>query len=130
MPPAPTSFRHVLRVVLGVALALTFGCNSALYLRTHYGFKKDLTATIVTEHFDIRYRPDAKASRQAQRIGQTAERELARICARLQVANDTRFTLFLFEDLGDLAKTSHTTTYAGYASGTAAVCGFVRCIAA
>lgn len=122
MRSAPFALSQVLRAIAGVTIALALGgCQTMLYLRTQLVFKHDLTALTVTEHFDIRYRPGGKASQHAPRLAGEAEQALARICARLEVTNDTRFALFLFDDLGDLAKTSHTNDKGGYAAGGTAV---------
>jgi hypothetical protein len=86
-----------------------------------------LSATHRTEHLDLYFRPGSKSSAHAGRLGVVAERELARICALLEVSNDTRYAIFFFDDAADMratAKANISETTQGFAARGAAYVGY------
>ena len=77
-----------------------------------------LSGSYATEHLDLRFRPGSRAESNAERTGAMMERELARICTTLEVKNDRRFRVFLFDDIGDLKGLNHTDEFVeGFAMG-------------
>lgn len=72
-----------------------------------------------TEHFTVRYRPGSRAGASAERSGAMAERDLARICALLEVKNDAKYSLFLFDDVPELSRVTKTTGNGGFSAGDA-----------
>ena len=77
---------------------------------------KTLTGVYKTEHLDVRYRPGSRAAASVERTGAVAERDLARICTQLEVKNDTRYTLYVFDDLPELAAVTKTTGTGGFST--------------
>lgn len=83
--------------------------------------KGELTDSVRTNHLVLRFRPSGNAAKNAGPIGELVERELARICAALEVENDESYTLFLFENSRDFqASTKMRDPVAGFASRGAA----------
>lgn len=80
---------------------------------------KVLSGTYKTEHFDVRYRPGSRAGASVERAGAMAERDLARICSQLEVKNDARYSLFLFDDVAELSAVTKTTGNAGFSANDA-----------
>lgn len=102
------------------------GCASLHNLGWRYHIEGILSSRHRTEHLDLYSRPGSRGSANAETIGSMAERELARLCALLEVKNDTRYSLFLFENYGEmqaLAKIEEKAT-AGFADRGAAYIAF------
>lgn len=76
-----------------------------------------LTGFRRTEHFEVFYRPGSRAGASAPRVAVVAERELARICAALDVPNDGHYRLFLYDDVPELHAITGTEGNAGFSSG-------------
>lgn len=101
-----------------LALLLAFsGCNTIGGFWLHQTVKAELTEAVRTKHFVLRFRPSGNVVKSAANIGAVAERELARICAALEVRNDESYTFFLFEDAQDFrATTKMPEPVAGFAN--------------
>jgi hypothetical protein len=120
----PSAIQTAGAVVLLLLIAMLGGCASVgerrregSYLAWQQKLKTSLSSSVQTEHLDIFYRPGSKSAAHAKRIGTAAEEELAQICRRLEVPNDVRYTLFLFEDHEDLAKTTELPGTGGFSWG-------------
>ena len=81
--------------------------------------EKELTGSYSTEHFQIRYRPGSRAGASAERTGAMAERDLARICTLLDVKNDAKYVLFLFDDVPEIWAVTKSSGNAGFSGGDA-----------
>jgi hypothetical protein len=64
--------------------------------KTHTGLEK-------TKHFDIRYRPDSRAGAAVDRVAVLAERDFADMCRQLEFTPDGRFTIYLHDDVAEVA---------------------------
>jgi hypothetical protein len=105
-----------MRFILALALAALVAAPALA--GEHSGDSdKVLTGSLKTEHLDIRFRPGSRAGASAERTGAVAERDLARICEQLQVKNDGRYSLFLFDDIPEIWAVTKVTGNAGYSSG-------------
>lgn len=108
------SFRRVLQLTTAsLALALT-GCQTVVGYAWQTSIKRELPGSIATEHFDVRYHPGSRSAAHARRIGAEAELELAKICARLEVKNDVRYTLFLFDNAEEVGNVAHNSAVGGF----------------
>lgn len=76
-----------------------------------------LTGSERTPHFELRWRPGSRAAAGVERIAVQAERDLARICDLLAVPVEGGFTLYLYDDVVELAAITRTQGNAGYSSG-------------
>lgn len=90
--------------------------GSLAHRRWQQKIEQTLTASEHTAHLDVFYRPDSVAAMHGKRIAVAAEGELARICAQLEVANDVRYTLFLFDDGKDLAEKTGVSDTGGFST--------------
>lgn len=63
-----------------------------------------LTGALETEHFTVRCRPGSRAAASAEREGAMAERDFADICRQLEFTPDGRFTLWLYDDVAEIAR--------------------------
>lgn len=100
---------------LGLLLAFS-GCNAIGVLGLHQRVKRELTESVRTKNVVLRFRPAGHAAKNAAAIRDLAERELARICAALEVGNDESYTLFLLENAQDFrATTNMPESVAGFA---------------
>lgn len=105
--------RGVSLIAASLVLALT-GCQTVVGYAWQTSIKRELPGSITTEHFDVRYHPGSRSAIHARRIGAEAELELAKICARLEVKNDVRYTLFLFDDAEEVGKVAHNSAVGGF----------------
>lgn len=85
-----------------------------------------LTGLYRTDHFDVRYRPGSRAGASAERTGAVAERDLDRICRQLDVKNDTRYVLFLFDDVADICAVTRTTGHGGFSADDASYVAYAE----
>jgi hypothetical protein len=101
---------------------------AALCLCAATAFAQDaesvLSGDYMTEHFHVRYRPGSRAGASAERTGAAAERDLARICAQLEVKNDAKYSLFLFDDIPELSRVTKTSGNGGFSGGDASYVPF------
>lgn len=116
------------RLYASLVAVLAFGlggCTSVQHGLWRHRMERVLSATHRTEHLDLYFRPGSKCSGQAERLGALAERELARICALLEVPNDARYSIFFFDDAAEMRATARAkiseTTQAFAARGAAFV---------
>jgi hypothetical protein len=83
-----------------------------------------LPQSLRMDHFDVHWRSGSGAAAKAGWVANSAERELSRICVQLEVANDTRYNLFLFEGSEDLQKTTNAPGFiASFSLGRAVYLG-------
>lgn len=78
-----------------------------------------LSGEYATEHFRVRYRPGSRAGASVERTGAAAERDLERICAALDVKNDAKYSLFVFDDVPELSAVTRTAGNGGFSAGDA-----------
>lgn len=95
---------RLIQCCLLLGLILHGGCASVTASSVRAQAAATLTAIRRTEHFDIHYQPDSRTAAHIRRLAVEVEGELARICARLEVANDTRYQLMVFDDIETVAK--------------------------
>lgn len=76
-----------------------------------------LTGVVETSHFKVRFRPGSWAGAAADRAAAMAERDLARICSLLGIANDGSYELYLYDDVAELAAITKTQGNAGFSAG-------------
>jgi hypothetical protein len=103
-------------VALGAMTLAWAGCASAYSRAWRRALTNELSQSLGTEHFDVHWRAGSRAAPLAKWISRSAERELARICARLEVANDTHIPIFLFDDVAELAKTTKVSGTGGFSA--------------
>ena len=60
------------------------------------------TGVFKTTHFELRFRPGSRAGAAVERDSAAAERDLARICAALEMKNDGTYRMFLYDDSAEL----------------------------
>ena len=95
-------------------------CTLAFVLGSFIGdSEKYLTASVATEHFDIKYRPDSRAGASVDYVAARAEEEFARITRALDLQVDARFDLYLYDDVAELQKITCTEGNAGFSAGSA-----------
>jgi len=61
------------------------------------------TGHVKTEHYDVRYRPESRAGAAADRVAAMAERDFADICAKLEFKPEGKFTIFVHDDVAEVA---------------------------
>lgn len=83
-----------------------------------------LSGEHATEHFRVRYRPGSRSGASVERTGAVAERDLARICSFLEVKNDVKYSLFLFDDVPELSAVTRTAGNGGFSAGDASYVPF------
>ena len=81
--------------------------------------QKYLTASVATEHFDLKYRPDSRAGASVDYVAARAEQEFAQITRALDLQVDARFDLYLYDDVAELQKITCTEGNAGFSAGSA-----------
>jgi hypothetical protein len=81
--------------------------------------EKELSGSYRTDHFEIRYRPGSRAGASVERTGAMAERDLDRICSLLEVKNDAKYVLFLFDDVPEIWRVTKTSGNAGFSANDA-----------
>ncbi len=83
-----------------------------------------LSGEHATEHFRVRYRPGSRSGASVERTGAVAERDLAGICSFLEVKNDVKYSLFLFDDVPELSAVTRTAGNGGFSAGDASYVPF------
>jgi hypothetical protein len=91
-------------LLLGVLMLVASGCAS-IHRRTAAMYANRLGQSMVTEHFDVHWRAESRPAGMVNWVAKSAEQELARICAQLEVPNDRRYRILLFRDGDDLRST-------------------------
>jgi len=77
------------------------------------------TASVQTKHFKIHYRPGSRAGASVDRAAVMAERDLARICAQLEIPVDGSYQLYLYDGVPELRAITGVTGVGGYSAGDA-----------
>ncbi|MCP3918895.1 MAG: hypothetical protein GY711_25390 [bacterium] len=80
---------------------------------------KHLTASVATEHFDLKYRPGSRAGASVDVVAARAEEDFDRITRALELKVESRFDLYLYDDVGELQKITHTEGNAGFSAENA-----------
>ncbi len=117
----PKALGNSLSLSAFILLLTLSGCHAMGVFWLNQSVKGELTDSLRTNHLVLRFRPSGNAAKNSGPIGVLVERELARICAALEVENDQTYTLFLFENSRDFhASTKIPEPVAGFASRGAA----------
>jgi len=92
-------------LLIGVLTLAASGCAS-VHRRTAEVIGNRLGQSMKTGHFDVHWRADSRPAGMVNWVAKSAEQELARICAQLEVPNDRRYRILLFKDAEDLHQTT------------------------